>query len=939
MDDGDEPVPYVMDEGVLLPLLFPPPLPADDDATAGVSPSWVYLEDRAYVSPDAVSNSTTAFSTTTTGVSIHVSFCLARPPRLSYLCVHCPRPGDGEGAYRFTVDPRVLGTHTDVALLRVPHPNDGLHRGIKSYDYFVYTARPGPGASLLRLLPNPRVSPFRNEEVAIVRCSGGARYVIACLMPTIRRPMEFKVMRFDSDVGRWKSTAVSISEPVERDRVLPIPDTASQMVFHCTTKVITLGGTIGWVDLWRGILLCDDVLDQHLVLRDVPLPKPARSNRKSFCRGPPHHYRDITVVVQDSVPTCIKYVEMVTRPGDRPPPRQRQPPQHSDDSDSDEEEDVAYYWKANIWSMPIPVGSWEDWQMECTVDVTDIAVDNVRFSELLPKIGNDPEETLRRLVTGFPTLGMDGDVISFLSKINRLDDKGWVISVDLRSKTLQGVAELDERKNFLFKRYYNTSEISKYLIKATGEAGTLVKTGPIPLDDDLLLPLLFSPPLPADDDDGGGVSPTPSWVYLDASAYVSPDAVSNATTAVSTTTTGVRIHVSFCLARPPRLSYLCVHCPRPGAGHGEAYRFTVDPRVISTHADVALLLVPHPNDELYRGIRSYDYFVYTASPRPSLRLLPNPHASPFSSDAVAIVRCSGGARYVIAGLMPTIRCPMEFKLQRFDSDVGRWTSTAVSVDEPAERDRVLPIPDTATEVLFHYTTKVITLAGGEHAMAVGWVDLWRGILLCDDVLDEHPVLRDLPLPKPARRNRKSFCIGYPHGYRDITVVVQDSAATCIKYVEMILLTTDEDAPVIPAGSWKDWHRECTVDVTDIAVVDNVRFSELLPKIGNDPEETLRLLTGHPTLGMDGNVISFLSKIGYSDDKGWVISVDLRDKTLQGVTELDHRKNSSFMRYYITSEISKYLINATGTLVRTGAMESNKKRKKKKKSRRLPGGKR
>uniref|UniRef100_A0A0D3EZR3 DUF1618 domain-containing protein n=1 Tax=Oryza barthii TaxID=65489 RepID=A0A0D3EZR3_9ORYZ len=667
MDDGDEPVPYVMDEGVLLPLLFPPPLPADDDATGGVSPSWVYLEDRAYVSPDAVSNSTTAFSTTTTGVSIHVSFCLARPPRLSYLCVHCPRPGDGEGAYRFTVDPQVLGTHTDVALLRVPHPNDGLHRGIKSYDYFVYTARPGPGASSLRLLPNPRVSPFRNEEVAIVRCSGGARYVIACLMPTIRRPMEFKVMRFDSDVGRWKSTAVSISEPVERDRVLPIPDTASQVVFHCTTK-------------------------------------------------------------------------------------------------------------------PIP------------------------FS--------------------------------------------------------------------------------------------------LPLDDDLLLPLLFPPPLPADDDDGGGVSPTPSWVYLDASAYVSPDAVSNATTAVSTTTTGVRIHVSFCLARPPRLSYLCVHCPRPGAGDGEAYRFTVDPRVISTHADVALLLVPHPNDELYRGIRSYDYFVYTASPRPSLRLLPNPHASPFSSDAVAIVRCSGGARYIIAGLMPTIRCPMEFKLQRFDSDVGRWTSTAVSVDEPAERDRVLPIPDTATEVLFHYTTKVITLAGGDHAMAVGWVDLWRGILLCDDVLDEHPVLRDLPLPKPARRNRKSFCRAYPHGYRDITVVVQDSAPSCRTLLP-------------PASSqhmeheWKDWHRECTVDVTDIAVVDNVRYSELLPKIGNDPEETLRrLLTGHPTLGMDGNVISFLSKIGYSDDKGWVISVDLRDKTLQGVTEHDHRKNSSFMRYYITSEISKYLINAT-----------------------------
>uniref|UniRef100_A0A0E0K762 Uncharacterized protein n=1 Tax=Oryza punctata TaxID=4537 RepID=A0A0E0K762_ORYPU len=107
--------------------------------------------------------------------------------------------------------------------------------------------------------------------------------------------------------------------------------------------------------------------------------------------------------------------------------------------------------------MLIPVGSWEDRHMKCTVDVTDIAVvDNVRYNELLPKIGNDPEETLKRLVTGSPTW------------IDRMDDNEWVISVDLRSKTLQGVAELDERKNSFFKRYYNTSEISKNLVNATG---------------------------------------------------------------------------------------------------------------------------------------------------------------------------------------------------------------------------------------------------------------------------------------------------------------------------------------------------------------------------------------------------------------------------------------------------------------------------------------
>uniref|UniRef100_A0A0E0JKP7 Uncharacterized protein n=1 Tax=Oryza punctata TaxID=4537 RepID=A0A0E0JKP7_ORYPU len=58
-----------------------------------------------------------------------------------------------------------------------------------------------------------------------------------------------------------------------------------------------------------------------------------------------------------------------------------------------------------------------------------------------------------------------------------MDDKGWVISVDLRSKTLQSVAELDERKNSFFKRYYNTSEISKYLVNATEEVSALCREG------------------------------------------------------------------------------------------------------------------------------------------------------------------------------------------------------------------------------------------------------------------------------------------------------------------------------------------------------------------------------------------------------------------------------------------------------------------------------
>uniref|UniRef100_A0A0E0A2D4 DUF1618 domain-containing protein n=1 Tax=Oryza glumipatula TaxID=40148 RepID=A0A0E0A2D4_9ORYZ len=65
-------------------------------------------------------------------------------------------------------------------------------------------------------------------------------------------------------------------------------------------------GTVGWVDLWRGILLCD-VLEDSPKLRDMPLPLPARVNWPLFLNRCPYYCRDI--VVSQSRDT-IKYVEM-----------------------------------------------------------------------------------------------------------------------------------------------------------------------------------------------------------------------------------------------------------------------------------------------------------------------------------------------------------------------------------------------------------------------------------------------------------------------------------------------------------------------------------------------------------------------------------------------------------------------------------------------------
>lgn len=55
-------------------------------------------------------------------------------------------------------------------------------------------------------------------------------------------------------------------------------------------------------------------------------------------------------------------------------------------------------------------------------------------------------------------------VIYLLSKVDYMDDRGWVIAVGARDKKLRDIAELDSRKN---ECYYRDTEISKYLTKVT----------------------------------------------------------------------------------------------------------------------------------------------------------------------------------------------------------------------------------------------------------------------------------------------------------------------------------------------------------------------------------------------------------------------------------------------------------------------------------------
>ncbi|KAF8763069.1 hypothetical protein HU200_008919 [Digitaria exilis] len=372
--------------------LDPPLIPTED--CSNLSLSSVILDTTAYISADAVFNPTTAVGELSTGALIQVSFCTARPPRLSYLCVHFPGPVlgpdvatvfgpvAGTPAVRCVRDPPlVISTHADRALLRVSIPGSLRVNDHNAFDYFVYTARRRPGSCLLHRLPKPYGLPrFRDQDASIVSCSG-TRYVIAVLRNTLS-PMEFTLQLYDSDTRRWTSRNLPVHLEPERDMDLPIPDSDADLFFHDTTKAIALESTtVGWVDLWRGILFCN-VLDEKPVLRDMPLPKPARCSRGSY-RGDPYVQRDISVVALPGQPqmNLIQYVQMGTRVVRS---SRWQPVEHSTSgSSSDEHYDVDCYWTATIWTMPVPIASWKDWRKDCTIDVANIVIDNPRHSELL----------------------------------------------------------------------------------------------------------------------------------------------------------------------------------------------------------------------------------------------------------------------------------------------------------------------------------------------------------------------------------------------------------------------------------------------------------------------------------------------------------------------------------------------------------------------------
>ncbi|CAD6260840.1 unnamed protein product [Miscanthus lutarioriparius] len=353
----------------------------------------VLLDVQAY--SGASKNASTARSKTSTGDTIEVTFCTVPPPALSHISVHCPGlqlPPDDLSLSPCSV---AVAADDDLVVLRVPVNTLGKHF-FQYNDYFVYRAhRQDPK---LDLLPNPWPYCFGDQEIAIlsrgaVSSDGGDnQYVVAALKIHPSFTLHLYRSKPGGETGRWTVQPVSVETPL-RDTVCPTPDTAKRLLYHATSNVITLGGengTVGWVDLWRGILLCD-VLAERPKLRDMPLPLPAKGNWRRFLRDGERFVLDITVSQHKD---CIKYVEMEIVPprvvkntmSSPEPATYLEWVRRKDCLPPTTRSVVPGRWKATTWSMPILVTSWDDWRTECTAESHEFAVGDPRNCELLQEL-------------------------------------------------------------------------------------------------------------------------------------------------------------------------------------------------------------------------------------------------------------------------------------------------------------------------------------------------------------------------------------------------------------------------------------------------------------------------------------------------------------------------------------------------------------------------
>lgn len=414
----------------------PPLLDHDASTTAPIGPpDWVLVDTTAYI--DSRRNRTTATAFASNGLVVEVSFWFAAPPALSYFSVHCCGLGESELAR----EPRLVYSDEYVAIISID---------------FIFDSR-YPGWSL--------------------RTADGEGFVIAVLSPQLLIPGSYNLRIFLSKQWRWITKSVQLESES--------PRTMAECHTLEIDKVITLleEDSLGWVDLQRGILLCN-VLDENPnpVVRFIPLPKPMPGNID--LKNCPSMHRDVTYING-----LIKFIEIKTRKSithceSTSGPDDIEGVQFDSDLKSDNmcirdatDTVISHGWRAVAW---VRKPSSDCWIKDCDADSNDIEINNQRHSGL-PELRDSysGKLTLKNLITATPTLSMHGNdvVVYLMSKVNICDKNAWVIAINMTRKTLEDMALFSAERTFLFSITCRPCAFYKHLDMTAdnGEAGLQIK--------------------------------------------------------------------------------------------------------------------------------------------------------------------------------------------------------------------------------------------------------------------------------------------------------------------------------------------------------------------------------------------------------------------------------------------------------------------------------
>ncbi|GJN32531.1 hypothetical protein PR202_gb21045 [Eleusine coracana subsp. coracana] len=406
------------------------------------------------------SNNTTAVGKGRDNLTIEASFWPALPPLPSNLFVHC-------AGVTFPRGSKILSTAEDLLLFRVPVAVGPPPNFIKfdDCDYIIYRA--GGTPSLTRI-PNPKPN-FYDGDVGLLSRAGDLFTVAALVAKSTKN--EYTLHRFDSEVGNWTLKTVSLEAP-RKPYPVKIPKNALRLNHHITTTVITLGGeagTMGWVDLWSGILLYDLSHEDpgRPMLRHMPLPLPMDLEKRVTELGCPRSSRGIASVIKHGEP-CLKLAELKTIEECLP----------YDDIETDLPCYTVNDWAVTTWSNTkiCYSDSFDDWKEDFTVWASKIIISDTVRSELLAsgllhrKPSQDGEEmeelALQNFAVSQPTPSLNGEeeVVYLMARPKYFHPMAWALAIDIKNRTLLDVAKFGrDDSGRLSGVTYRSSTISKYM--------------------------------------------------------------------------------------------------------------------------------------------------------------------------------------------------------------------------------------------------------------------------------------------------------------------------------------------------------------------------------------------------------------------------------------------------------------------------------------------